>query len=40
MPSLSEVDRVIGQAYDCLVEPDGWGNLLTSCAKLVDGDSQ
>jgi DNA-binding CsgD family transcriptional regulator len=36
---LSEVDRLIGQTYDCLAEEDGWRELLTSYARFLGGDS-
>jgi DNA-binding CsgD family transcriptional regulator len=39
MPIVSEVDRLIGRAYDCLVEQDSWDSLLASCTELVGGDS-
>ena len=39
MPGASEIDQVIGQAYDCVFEHDGWDNLFASYAKLVGGDS-
>jgi DNA-binding CsgD family transcriptional regulator len=39
MPSISELDTLIGQAYDCVLEPEGWGELLESCARLVGGES-
>ena len=39
MPDITEVDALIGQAYDCILEPEGWGELLESCARLVGGES-
>jgi DNA-binding CsgD family transcriptional regulator len=39
MTRLSEVDRLIGQTYECLVEEDGWRELLASYARLIGGDS-
>jgi DNA-binding CsgD family transcriptional regulator len=39
MPGVTEVDALIGQAYDCILEPEGWGELLESCARLVGGES-
>ena len=39
MPGITEVDALIGQAYDCILEPEGWGELLESCARLVGGES-
>jgi DNA-binding CsgD family transcriptional regulator len=39
MKRLSEVDRLIGQTYDCLTEENGWQELLASYARLIAGDS-
>jgi DNA-binding CsgD family transcriptional regulator/PAS domain-containing protein len=39
MPSVMEMDALIGRAYDCVLEPDGWDELLESCARLVGGES-
>ena len=38
MPSVMEMDALIGRAYDCVLEPDGWDELLESCARLVGGE--
>lgn len=39
MPRVSEIDMLIGHAYDCIFQPEGWGDLLDSCAQLVGGDA-
>jgi DNA-binding CsgD family transcriptional regulator len=39
MNKTSRADEVIRQAYDCVVEDDGWNRLLASCAHLVGADS-
>jgi DNA-binding CsgD family transcriptional regulator len=39
MPKASTADQVIQEAYDCVVEQDGWNQLLASYARLVDADS-
>ena len=31
MPDITEVDALIGQAYDCILEPEGW----VSCSNCV-----
>jgi DNA-binding CsgD family transcriptional regulator len=39
MPTGTTVDKVVEQAYDCVVEEDGWNRLLVSYARLVGADS-
>jgi DNA-binding CsgD family transcriptional regulator/PAS domain-containing protein len=39
MPKAITTNRVIEQAYDCVVEEDGWDELLASYARLVGADS-
>ena len=43
MPGTSEgtakIDGIIAQAYECLFEPAGWDDVLTSLAQLVGGES-
>jgi DNA-binding CsgD family transcriptional regulator len=39
MKRLSEVDRLIGQTYDCLAAEDGWQELLAAYGRLIGGDS-
>jgi hypothetical protein len=39
MRGVTQLDGLIGQAYDCILQPEGWGELLESCARLVGGES-
>jgi DNA-binding CsgD family transcriptional regulator/PAS domain-containing protein len=39
MPRGPELDSLIGQAYDCILDPEGWGALLDSCARFAGGDT-
>jgi DNA-binding CsgD family transcriptional regulator len=32
-------DEIVGQLYDCVLNPDGWRDLLAQCAQLVGGDT-
>ena len=39
MPRGPELDSLIGQAYDCVLDPEGWGALLDACARFAGGDT-
>jgi hypothetical protein len=39
MPRDPKLDSLIGQAYDCVLDPQGWGELLGSCARFTGGDT-
>ena len=39
MPRGPELESLIGQAYDCVLDPEGWGALLDACARFAGGDT-